>query len=111
MAAIFPNYRIAVLLGVLLNNVADITEASAWLDQLNTFVQALLGDAYQAFCRDLGFADKKHLAGIAVVLILYYGHVDIDDVAAFEGFLVTGDAVADNMVHRRTDRLRKAFVI
>ena len=55
-------------------------------------------------------ADAIHAARIAEIAILDHGHVDIDDVAVLQDFGPAWDAVADHLVHRRTNRLRKAQV-
>ena len=39
------------------------------------------------------------------------GDIDIDDVAVFQEFVVAGNAMANDVVDRRTDRLGKTLVI
>ena len=45
-----------------------------------------------------------------MIVILDHRDIDIDDVAALE-FLRTGNAVADRVIDRGTDRFRKSLVI
>ena len=58
----------------------------------------------------LGRADEVHAAGVAMKAVADHGHVDIDDVAALQA-LVAGDAVADHVIDRGADGLRKAAVV
>ena len=88
MAAIIANHRVAVFLGVLLNDVANISQAGSWLNQLDTFIEALLGNLDQALCARFRLADDPHLTGITVVAILYYGDINIKDVSVLEYFLL-----------------------
>ena len=46
----------------------------------------------------------------SVEAVVDYGHVDVDDVAGFQTFVVR-DAVADDVVHRGADGFRIAAVI
>jgi len=55
-------------------------------------------------------AAAEGAAVVAVDAVLERRHVDLHQVALLEGARV-GDAVTDDLVHRRTDRLREAAVV
>ena len=95
---------------MLLNRMADITQAYAWANHFDTDFHALVGDARNALSLHSGFADLKHATGITVVPVLDDGDVDIDDIAVFELFF-SRNAVADDVIHRSADRFRKTAVV
>ena len=55
-------------------------------------------------------ADEVHAAGVAVPAVLDDGDVDVDDVAVLEDLARARNAVADHVVDRGAERLRKALV-
>src|SRR5690606_8702956 len=89
----------------------NIAEPGAGPYQFDSFIKAFLSDPYQTLGGNAGFADKIHLAGVAMVAILDHSGVDIQDVTFFQDFLVTGNAVANHMVDRGADGFGKALVI
>ena len=46
MAAVLANYRIVILLGVLLNYMANISQRCSWANNGECFVEAFLGYAH-----------------------------------------------------------------
>src|SRR5664279_5319100 len=60
----------------------------------------LVGHVAQALGLDGGCADIEHAAAVAVEAVVDDGHVDVHDVTRLE-LLVAGDAMADDVVHRR----------
>ena len=110
VTAVFAHHRVAVLLGVTLNCVTDISEMDSWTHHLYANPHRLARDTAQAAGGDGGFSDEKHAAGITVISVLDDGDVHIDDIAVLQAFLA-GDAVTDLMVHRCANRLREAEVV
>ena len=64
----------------------------------------------RAFRLDIRFADKIHPARIAMKPVLDNGHVDIDGVPGLQDALPR-DTVANHVIDRSADRLRKAPVV
>jgi len=94
----------ALLLGVGLDDVADVAQACTGPHLLDAQPQALPGDIHQTLGQHRRLADHEHAAGVAVEAILDDRDIDVEDVAVLE-LAVTGDAVADLVVDRRADRL------
>ena len=110
VATVFTHDGKVVGLGVLLDGVADVTEVDAGFDHLDAQFHAFVADAHQSLGENAGLADEEHFAGVAVVAVFDDGDVDIDDVAIFQ-FFVTGNAVADLMIHRGADGFGEAVVV
>ena len=110
VTAVFAHHRVAVLLGVTLNCVANISEMDSRTHHIYTNPHRLACDTAQAAGGDGGLSDEKHAAGISVKSVLDDGDVHIDDIPVLQAFL-TGDAVTDLMVHGRANRLREAEVV
>ena len=111
MSAILPHDRIIMGFGVLLNNVPDIAECNAGLDDVDCLIQTFLRDFDEAFCMLGYFADAEHFAGVAMETIFYDGDIDIYGVTCLEGLTIAGNAVTNNVVYRGADRFRKAIII
>ena len=111
MSAILPHDRIIMGFAVLLDNVSDIAECNAGLDDVDCLIQTFLRDLDEAFCMLGYFADAEHFAGVAMETIFYDGDIDIYGVACLEGLAIAGNAVTDNMVYRGADGFRKAIII
>src|SRR5260221_670623 len=109
MAAELAHDGVAVGFGVLLNRRADVTEKCPGAHLADAEPHALVSGLAQPLCLDGGFADVVHAAGIAVKTVLDHGDVDIQYVARLEHALAR-NAVADLMVDRGADRLRKGLV-
>src|SRR5690606_28386913 len=77
VATVFADHREAVLLGVLLDHLANVAQARARADQLDALVHAFLNDLGQALGPFGDLADHEHLAGVAVVAVLDHGDVDV----------------------------------
>ncbi|MPM61855.1 hypothetical protein SDC9_108718 [bioreactor metagenome] len=100
VAAELTHHRQAVALGVLLDGVADVSQACAGLDLLDAQPHGVEGQGRQALGGDGAFADQVHAAVVAIPAVVGDdGDVHIDDVALLER-LVVGNAVADHVVHR-----------
>jgi len=110
VAAVLAHHGEVVGLGVFLDGVADIAQVNAGFHQLNAQHHAFVADAAQALGENGRLADEEHLAGITVVAVFDDGDVDIDDVAVFQLF-ITGNAVADLVVHRGADGFGEAVVV
>lgn len=93
-----------------LNDVADISQVYTWFYLLYPLQQALPGDLYQALGANGGGADSKHFTGISVISIFDNGYIQVDDISVFE-FFITGDAVANDMIYRGTDRFWKTVIV
>src|SRR6185295_5569980 len=110
MPAVLAHYRKVARLGKDLNGVPDITQVCArayLLDAAPHRLEATLG---QALRLHRGLANEVHPARITVEALFDDGDIDIDDVAALEHPLARY-AVADDVIDRRTDRLRISLVM
>ena len=100
-------------LGVLLNHVAELADQRARLDVLDGLLEALAGRLGDADGVGVGLgpvADVVRLVEVAVVALVVEGHVQVDNVAIQQDALV-GDAVADDLVDGRADRLGEVVVV
>src|SRR6185437_4021308 len=93
-----------------LDGMADVAEARAGTHRLDAAPHGLEAGFREALRVRGGLAHEVHAAGIAVKTVTNHGHVYVDDIARLEA-LVVRDAVADHVIHRGTDGLRKAAVI
>src|SRR5256714_210071 len=109
MAAELAHDAVAVGFGVLLDRRADVTEKGPGAHLADAEPHALVGRLAQPLCLDGRLADIVHAAGIAVKAVLDHGDVDIEDVACLEHALAR-NAMADLVVDRGADRLRKGLV-
>lgn len=87
---------------MLLNYMANSTKGHAGPDQANGLVEALLSNLDEAFGMLRGIADTEHLAGVTVISLVDDGDIDINNIAALEDLGIAGNAVAYDMVYRRT---------
>src|SRR6185295_6950378 len=99
-----PHDREAVLLGIALDRKTDIPELSAGPDSVDAAPHAFEGDVAQAPGLDRGLPYVEHAARVAVVAVLDYGDIDIQDVARLE-LLVSGYAVAYHVIDGCADGL------
>lgn len=100
-------------LGVGLNGIAKVAEQGARLHQLDGLVEALASrlDHTNSIRVRLGsVADVVCLVEIAVVALVVERDVEVDDVAV-EEYALVGNAVADDLVQRGTDRLGEVVVV
>src|SRR5210317_1414533 len=93
-----------------LDGVADISKLNTGFDHFNTDFHAFMTYACQPLCGDRGGADKEHLAGVAMKAVLYDGDIYIHGIPFFDD-LVTGYAVAHNVIDRGADGFRETAVI
>ena len=110
VAAVFTDDGEVVGLGVALDGMPDIAQPGARLDGANAAPHGFMAGGSQAAGQHGGTADEVHAAGVAVKTVANDGHVDIDDVAAFQP-LVAGDAVTHHVIHRGADGFGKTPVI
>jgi hypothetical protein len=105
----------AAFLGLcmLLNDVSRVAEEHAWLDQLDSLIQALsrsFDNADRIGVRKCLLANVVCLVEVAVEAAVVEGHVDVEDIAVFEDALV-GNTVADDFVGRGAYRLGEVAVV
>src|SRR5881394_199418 len=108
--AVFAHDREALLLDEALHRVADVTEPRSGPDRADAAPHALEADSRQTLADDRRCADEEHPARVAVELVFDHGDVDVHNVAVLQHALAR-DAVADDVVHGRADRLREAAVV
>jgi cobalamin biosynthesis protein CbiD len=90
--------------------VADVAGGRAGFHHRDAAQKRLIGHFAKPLRLSRDLADQVHAAGIAMPAIEDIGHVDIDDVAVAQRFRI-GNAVADDMVDRRADRLAIAAIV
>ena len=110
VSTVFTHHGKMVALGEYLDGVADVAQPRARFDLADAVPHGLMADLGQTPCRDGRGAHEVHAARIAVETVADDGNVDIDDVAGLQ-LAVAGDAVADHVIDRGTDRLREAAVV
>ena len=98
-------------MGELRDRVADVADVGARPDRPDARIKALLGHFGQPPREHARLADQEHLAGVAVVAVLDDRDVDVHHVAGLQHLLGRRDAVADDVVDRRADRLRERRLI
>ena len=102
VAAVFAHHGVVVLLGVLLDDAADIPRGAGPDD-----LQGRYRHSWVTWIRPLGvrchLAHLDHDAGVAVELVLDDRYVDVDDIAVFELARCLRNAVADHVVDRGAD--------
>jgi hypothetical protein len=104
VATVRPDDTAVLALCVLLNDIAILAEESAWLDKLDSLVQALSRSFRHTngirVCQRL-VTDVVCLVQIAVEATVVESYVDVEDIAVLEDSLI-GDAVANDFVDRCT---------
>ena len=80
MAAVFSYDRIIMGLAVLLDDMSDVTESNARLDDIDCLIEAFLRDLNETLRVLRYFADTEHLTGVAMKAIFYYCDIDINGV-------------------------------
>src|SRR5690554_5303250 len=106
VAAVIAHHAVAVGVGMILDDLADIAQARARAYHRDTLVQAFLGDPGQALDPFRYFTDMEHLAGVTEVAVLDDGDVDVHRIAVLQR-LVVGNAMTYHMVERGADGLGK----
>ena len=99
VATVFANHAISLGFGMRLDGVADIAQMRARAHLVDAEPHAFIRHLSQTLRQDRTFADDEHAAGIAEVVILDDGDVDVQGVAVLERF-VAGNAVTDHVVDR-----------
>ncbi len=85
-----------------LDRRADVTKGAAGFDRRDPHHQRLMGYLDQPLGLAGQLAGHKHPAGVAIPTVDNNGHVDIQDVASLQLFLLAGYAVTDDMIDRDT---------
>ena len=86
------NHRHAVAFDVFLDRRADVTKGAAGFDRRDPHHQRLMGYLDQPLGLAGQLAGHKHPAGVAIPTVDDNGHVDIQDVASLQLFLLAGYA-------------------
>ncbi|MNG96320.1 hypothetical protein D3C79_553820 [compost metagenome] len=110
MTAVFTHHGKLLGFDEFLDLFAQGAQADARLHHFQRQIQAFLGNAAQPLAQNGRLADDEHLGGIAVEAIFNDGHVDIDDVAVLQHFVIARDAVAHHFVYRDAHGFREAVV-
>src|SRR5258708_32202584 len=92
-----------------LDGCADVAKTRAGAHLSNPAPHAFVGDLDQAARLDVRLADIEHAAAVAVEAVLDDGDVDVQDIARLQ-HPVARHAVADLVIYRGADRLRKSLV-
>lgn len=98
--AVRPDYAAVLALCVLLDDVSVLTEECAWLNNLDSLVQALscsLRYPHRVWVGQSLVSDVECFVEIRMETAVVDGDVNVQDVAIFQHALV-GDAVADDLV-------------
>ena len=109
MPAEFANDRKTQALSVALDGIADVAQRRSGAHLTDAQPHGVKGCLAKTLGSDGAVADDKHAAGIAMKAVFNDSDVDIDDIARFQCSR-TWYAVADLMVDRRADRLRKGLI-
>ena len=106
----FTHHRAALVLGILLDRPADVTDGVAGAHGRNPPAQAFPADGHDLAGIGTGGAHEESFVAVGVVAVEDRGHVDVDDVPVVE-HACPGDAVADDFVDRDADALGIAPVV
>jgi len=106
VAAVVAHDGDAVLIRIALAGNADVVEAPARAHGVDARPHRIEGKVDHALAGDGGLADDEHSRGVAVVAVLDARHIDVDDVALLQDFLVARNAVADDVIDRNAGRRR-----
>lgn len=113
VSAVGADYAAVTGLGMLLNDVAKLTEENTWLNGLDGKVQALsraLSDT-DGVRISLGLiTNVVSLVEISVVALVVKSNINVEDVTILQHSLI-GDAVTDDLVRRCADRLGEVVVV
>src|SRR5258706_12803516 len=110
VAAEVAHHRAALLvLGEGLDGVADVARRGARLHHGDAAHHGVIRDLDQTLRFALHLADVIHAARVAVPAIEHDGHVDVEDVAVFQG-PVARDAVTDDVIDRGAERVAIAAI-
>src|SRR5262245_45841364 len=104
VAAILPHDAVVVGLDKALDGVTDGAQAYAGAHGADPAPHRLAGDVDQALRVRCDPSHREHARAVAVKSVLYYRHVDIDDIALLQS-AVARNAVADDVIDRGADRL------
>ena len=99
VTTVLADHRVVVLLRVLLDHSANITQGGSGFDDLQRHVETFLGNLDKALGVWCHVANLHHDAGVAVETIFYYGHIYVDDIAVLELAGIRRDAVTNHVVN------------
>ena len=111
VSAKVAHHREPVLFGVALDSVSDVADKAIRLCRLHAQFKAFLCHTHKLFLLRRGFSDYEHAGGVGIVSVENRRHVDIDDVAFLEDFVLRRNAVANHLVNRRAHALREALIV
>ena len=107
------NYYAPFRRGMLLDDLAELTNRTAWLHEGDCFFETLASGFDETnslwVCAGLG-TDVVGFVKVGVVAAVVEGDVEVEDVAVEEDALV-GDAVADDLVGRCAEGFGEVVVI
>ncbi len=92
-----------------LDGMADVAQISAVSHGADGEVKRSLSDVHEALRVRFDPTDRDGPADVAMPSIDDQGHVDIDDIALAQ-FLISGDSVANHMVHRGAGCARESSI-
>lgn len=113
MAAVGSNYTAVLLLGMLLDDVAKLSDQGAGLDGLDRLIQALSCSLNNADIIGVGLglvANVVCLVQIRMVTLVIYRNINVENIAIQKHTLI-GNTVADDFVHRGTAGLGEMVVV
>src|SRR5712691_2947946 len=109
MAAEFAHHAVSVAFGMLLDGRAHVAQKSTGAYRPDAEPHAFVGGLAQALRLNRRFVNVEHAAGIAVKTVFDHGDVNVQNVPGSQ-YTLPGNAVADLVVDRSADRLRKRLV-
>jgi hypothetical protein len=113
MATVCPDDAAVLRLGMLFDDVAELSNQHTGFYGLDSLVQALscrLNHAHAVGVRLGSVADVVRLVEIGMIALVVQGDINIEDISVEQDSLV-GYAVADDLVDRCAARLGKVVVI
>ena len=99
--------RVAVCVRPVAVRRAHIAEEVPRTRRRNAALHTLLRHTHKPLCRSRHLANEVHTRGIRVVAAKDDRRVDVDNVPLLQHILLRGNAVADHIVDRGADALRK----
>jgi hypothetical protein len=113
MATVSSNNAAVVLLGVLLDNVAELPDQSAGLHSLDGLVQTLSRCLNHANSIRVSLGLVTNVVGlvqVGVVSLVVQRNINVEDITIEQNTLI-GDTVADDFVDGCTARLGEVVVV
>ncbi len=102
---------VAVLQRMLMHGRAHVAEIMPRHDLAYADLHALAGDLYQLSRLRTYVSDAEHPGRVGKITFVDRGHIDIDDIAVLQNHVRGGNTVADLIVQRGADALRKSLIV